>query len=63
MTGGSVISARANRKAIRLAHEPRDLFRQYMALYCREQTTCHFISPSLIQNLERNWRAGDRPRE
>lgn len=62
VTGGGVISAGANRKAIRLAHEPRDLFRQYMALYCREQATCHF-SPTLIQNLERNWRAGDRPRE
>jgi thioesterase DpgC len=62
VTGGGVISAGANRKAIRMAHEPQDLFRQYMALYCREQATCHF-SPTLIQNLERNWRAGDRPRE
>jgi len=59
VTGGGVISAGANRKAIRLGHEPRDLFRQYMALYCRDQTTCHF-SPALIQNLERNWRAADR---
>ena len=62
VTGGGVISAGANRKAIRLGHEPRDLFRQYMALYCREQASCHF-SPTLIQNLERNWRAADRPRE
>jgi len=62
VTGGGVISAGANRKAIRLGHEPRDLFRQYMALYCREQATCHF-SPTLIQNLERNWKAADRSRE
>jgi thioesterase DpgC len=33
-----------------------------MALYCREQATCQF-SPTLIENLERNWRAADRPRE
>jgi thioesterase DpgC len=59
VTGGGVISAGANRKAIRLAHEPRDLFRRYMALYCREQAACHF-SPTLIQNLERNWRAQGR---
>ena len=62
VTGGGVVSAGANRKAIRLCHEPRDLFRQYMALYCREQATCHF-SPALIQNLERNWQAADRPWE
>jgi thioesterase DpgC len=62
VTGGGVISAGANRKAIRMAHEPRDLFRQYMALYCREQVNCYF-SPTLIQNLERNWRAAARPRE
>ena len=62
VTGGGVISAGANRKAIRLGHEPRDLFRQYMALYCREQATCQF-SPTLIRNLERNWRAAERPRE
>ena len=62
VTGGGVISAGANRKAIRLGHEPRDLFRRYMALYCRDQATCHF-SPTLIQNLERNWRAAGRPRE
>jgi thioesterase DpgC len=62
VTGGGVISAGANRKALRLGQEPRDLFRQYMALYCREQVNCYF-SPALIHNLERTWRAGDRPRE
>jgi thioesterase DpgC len=59
----AVTAAALGRTArIRLGHEPRDLFRQYMALYCREQATCYF-SPNLIQNLERNWRAADRPRE
>jgi len=56
ITGAGVISTGANRKAIRLAQEPRDQFRQYMALYCREQANCHF-SPALITNLERNWPA------
>lgn len=53
-TGAGVMNAGANRKAIRIGHEPRELFRQYMALYCREQAACHF-SPTLISNLERNW--------
>ena len=61
-TGAGVISAGANRKAIRVGQEPRDLFRRYMALYCREQADCHF-SPALISNLERNWNAQNRPRE
>ncbi len=60
-TGGGLVSAGANRKAMRLAHEPRDLFRQYMALYCREQADCHF-SPGLVRNLERHWRAHERQR-
>ncbi len=60
-TGAGAISAGANRKAIRIGQEPRDLFRQYMALYCREQADCHF-SPALIANLERNWNAQNRPR-
>ncbi len=58
-TGAGVISAGANRKAIRVAQEPRDLLRQYLALYCREQGDCHF-SPALIANLERNWDAKNR---
>jgi thioesterase DpgC len=55
-TEGGVVSAGANRKALRLAHEPPELFRQYMALYCREQAECHF-SPTLVSNLERYWAA------
>jgi thioesterase DpgC len=52
ITGGGVISFGANRKAIRIGEEPPDLFRQYMALYCRELANCRFSS-TLIRNLER----------
>ncbi len=62
VTGGGVVGAGANRKAIRLGHEPRDLFRRYMALYCRAQADCHF-SPALIRNLEQHWHAADRAKE
>jgi len=62
VTGGGVISAGANRKALRLAEEPLDLYRRYMALYSREQGNCHF-SPNLIANLERNWKADTRQRD
>jgi thioesterase DpgC len=58
-TGAGVISAGANRKAIRVAQEPRALLCEYLALYCREQGDCHF-SPALIANLERNWDAKNR---
>ena len=30
------------------------LFREYMAMFCREQAYCH-LSPALVQNLERHW--------
>lgn len=59
VTGAGLISAGANRKAIRVAAEPRENLRRYMALYCREQVDCHF-SPALIANLERNWDAKNR---
>ena len=42
-----------------IAQEPLDIFRAYMATYCREQAVCHF-SPALIRNLEENWRAHER---
>jgi thioesterase DpgC len=61
-TGSEMISAGANRKAIRIGQEPRELFRQYMAFYCHEQADCHF-SPALISNLERNWGARKQRRE
>ena len=54
-----VVSAAGNRRAFRVAEEPLDLFRRYMAVYAREQADCHF-SPALIANLERNWNAPQR---
>ena len=55
MTASGVVSFAANRRAFRLAQEPLDLFRRYMALYAREQADCHF-SPALIANLRTHWR-------
>ena len=58
MSAGAV-SGVANRRALRIAQEPLDTFRAYMATYSREQAFCHF-SPALIRNLEENWRAHER---
>jgi thioesterase DpgC len=58
-TSSGVVSAAGNRRAFRVAEEPLDLFRRYMAVYAREQALCHF-SPALIANLERNWNAHQR---
>jgi (3,5-dihydroxyphenyl)acetyl-CoA 1,2-dioxygenase len=58
LTSSGVVSAAANRKALRVDQEPLDTFRRYMATYAREQAYCHF-SPALIRNLEQNW---DAPR-
>jgi (3,5-dihydroxyphenyl)acetyl-CoA 1,2-dioxygenase len=49
----------ANRRQLRVAFEPLDVFRRYMASYAREQALC-FYSPALIDNLERNWEAKRR---
>jgi thioesterase DpgC len=49
----------ANRRALRVGAEPVDLFRRYMATYCREQAYCLY-SPALIDNLVRNWKARKR---
>ena len=49
----------ANRRQLRVAQEPLELFRRYMASYAREQAYC-FYSPALIDNLERNWDARSR---
>lgn len=54
-----VVSASSNRKSFRVAHEPLDAFRRYMAVYAREQANCHF-SPALIRNLEQFWGAHER---
>jgi len=58
-TSSGVVSAAGNRRAFRVAEEPLDVFRRYMAVYAREQAFCHF-SPALIANLERNWNAHKR---
>jgi len=58
-TSSGVVSAAGNRRALRVAEEPLDTFRRYMAVYAREQALCHF-SPALIANLERNWNAHQR---
>jgi thioesterase DpgC len=49
----------ANRRQLRIALEPLDLFRRYMSSYAREQAHCLY-SPALIDNLERNWDARRR---
>jgi thioesterase DpgC len=59
LTSAGIVSAAANRKALRVGDEPLDVFRRYMALYAREQAECHF-SPALIRNLEHNWDAKRR---
>jgi (3,5-dihydroxyphenyl)acetyl-CoA 1,2-dioxygenase len=59
LTTSGIVSAAGNRRAIRIGQEPLDLFRNYMAIYAREQASCHF-SPALISNLERYWNAHNR---
>jgi len=56
LTGSGVVSAASNRRAFRIAQEPLDQFRRYMAVYAREQAECHF-SAALVANLEKNWKA------
>jgi thioesterase DpgC len=59
LTDSGPINAIANRRAIRIGQEPLETFRQYMALYAREQAYCH-LSPQLVSNLKRNWNAAER---
>ena len=59
LTGSGVVSAASNRRAFRVAQEPLDAFRRYMAVYAREQAHCHF-SPALVANLETHWQAALR---
>jgi thioesterase DpgC len=59
LTSSGVVGAVSNRRGFRIAQEPLDLFRRYVALYAREQAYCHF-SPALIANLERYWNASKR---
>src|SRR5207237_2582547 len=59
LVSAGVVSAAANRKAIRLGEETLDDARLYLAMYAREQARCMY-SPALIDNLERNWQAHQR---
>ena len=59
LTSSGLVNAAGNRRALRVGAEPLDLFRQYMATFCREQAYCHF-SPALIANLEKYWNAANR---
>jgi thioesterase DpgC len=59
LTTSGAVGMVGNRRALRVGAEPLDRFREYMAVYAREQAICHF-SPQLIANLEQNWRAGER---
>jgi thioesterase DpgC len=59
MTGSGLVSAAANRRALRIGEEPLDVFREYMAVFAEEQARCH-LSPALVRNLEEHWRAHER---
>jgi thioesterase DpgC len=59
LTSSGVVSAASNRRAFRITQEPLDMFREYFAVYAREQAYCHF-SPALIANLEKYWNAASR---
>jgi (3,5-dihydroxyphenyl)acetyl-CoA 1,2-dioxygenase len=54
-----MVSAGANRRALRVQAEPVDVLRRYMATYAYEQAYCH-LSDQLIDNLERYWNAKSR---
>ena len=59
LTSSGLVNAAANRRALRVGSEPLDLFRRYMATFCREQAYCH-LSPALVRNLEEHWNAHER---
>jgi (3,5-dihydroxyphenyl)acetyl-CoA 1,2-dioxygenase len=59
LTDSGLDNAAANRRAMRVAVEPLDLFRSYMAVYARDQAAL-LRSPALIANLERHWNARSR---
>ena len=59
LTGSGLVNATANRRTLRAGQEPLDLFREYMAVYAREQASCH-LSPALVHNLEVHWHARRR---
>ena len=59
LTSSGLVNAAGNRRAIRVGAETLGLFREYMAMFCREQAYCHF-SPALVRNLEQHWNAHER---
>ena len=59
LTSSGLVNAAGNRRAMRVGAETLDLFREYMAMFCREQAYCHF-SPALVRNLEEHWNAHER---
>ena len=59
LSASGTTSMLGNRRALRIAHEPLDVFRRYMATYAVEQARCLY-SPALIANLETNWNAKQR---
>jgi thioesterase DpgC len=59
LTNSGLVSAVANRRAMRVGAEPLDIFRQYMAEFALAQAHCH-LSPALVRNLEQNWNAANR---
>jgi enoyl-CoA hydratase/carnithine racemase len=59
LTDSGLVNAAGNRRALRVGAEPLDLFRRYMATFCREQAVCH-LSPALVRNLEQHWKAHER---
>jgi (3,5-dihydroxyphenyl)acetyl-CoA 1,2-dioxygenase len=59
LTSSGLVNAAGNRRALRVGAEPLEVFRQYMATFCREQAYCHF-SPALVRNLEQHWNAHER---
>jgi thioesterase DpgC len=59
LTDSGLVNAAANRRALRAGEEPLEVFRTYMATYCREQAACH-LSEALVSNLERHWNARER---
>ena len=54
-----LLSAVSNRKALRVAQEPLDAFRRYMATYARQQALC-FYDPGLLANIEAHWKPQSR---
>jgi thioesterase DpgC len=59
LTDSGLVSAAANRRALRIGQEPLDVFREYMSAFARDQAYCH-LSPALVRNLEEHWKAHER---